>query len=747
MNLFKLNGTSFDYNVFGGGKGIDDTATPANNVQATVTGTSKVFMYGNTLTYPIYGGCNANGSSENTEVTILGGTLGKSFTSLPASLDNILFGGGKGKLTSVTGTTKVYVGTKTTTGEGETATTTYDGDANIYGNVYGGSENGGVSAVNVYLYKDVIHGNVFGGGYDTKAQDTNPSATTVNVELDGTAFDCFYGTDENKTPQTGQIFGGNNENGWPTGLSTVHVYKTVAYGTTNVRTADKTNTTYELAAVYGGGNKAKSDANAGTSVIIEGCDATSIASVYGGGNAAYVMNSSVTVKGTYEIGTVFGGGNGTVSAADVKGTATTVLNGGTIHDFYGGSNSQGTIGKYEGGVASGGTDITINDLNLDTDCSLKVDNIYGAGKNANVDGNISMTMGCLSDAYTIQNLYGGAQAADIKGGVTLTVTSGRFDRVFGGNNLSGTIGGDITVNIEETGCKPIIIGQLFGGGNQAAFDHNTQVNVKSCTSIGQVFGGGLGSTAVVKGNTEVNINTTVSDLNKDATNGVFAESTFSFTDEDNNSVTVTIPAHAKDKVGTIGYVYGGGYGANVEGNSEVYIGTSQTDANATYGVNIINNVYGGGYGAATNVLKNVEVTIGAAANTYSPQIGGNVYGGSALGTVNGTELTDTYHTYVTLNKGNVTGTVFGGGQGKEPSSATATDGTEAKVYGNAVVTLYGDFVTGGLFGGCDKYGTMHGTAKLDLLGGTVGTPFTTEIPTTGLPEIVFGGGLVLIPLW
>ena len=741
VNLFKLDGTSFDYNVFGGGKGIDDTATPANNVQATVTGTSKVFMYGNTLTYPIYGGCNANGSSENTEVTILGGTLGKSFTSLPASLDNILFGGGKGKLTSVTGTTKVYVGTKTTTGEGETATTTYDGDANIYGNVYGGSENGGVSAVNVYLYKDVIHGNVFGGGYDTKAQDTNPSATTVNVELDGTAFDCFYGTDENKTPQTGQIFGGNNENGWPTGLSTVHVYKTVAYGTTNVRTADKTNTTYELAAVYGGGNKAKSDANAGTSVIIEGCDATSIASVYGGGNAAYVMNSSVTVKGTYEIGTVFGGGNGTVSAADVKGTATTVLNGGTIHDFYGGSNSQGTIGKYEGGVASGGTDITINDLNLDTDCSLKVDNIYGAGKNANVDGNISMTMGCMSDAYTIQNLYGGAQAADIKGGVTLTVTSGRFDRVFGGNNLSGTIGGDITVNIEETGCKPIIIGQLFGGGNQAAFDHNTQVNVKSCTSIGQVFGGGLGSTAVVKGNTEVNINTTVSDLNKDATNGVFAESKFSFTDEDNNSVTVTIPAHAKDKVGTIGYVYGGGYGANVEGNSKVYIGTSQTDANATYGVNIINNVYGGGYGAATNVLKNVEVTIGAAANTYSPQIGGNVYGGSALGTVNGTELTDTYHTYVTLNKGNVTGTVFGGGQGKEPSSATATDGTEAKVYGNAVVTLYGDFVTGGLFGGCDKYGTMHGTAKLDLLGGIVGTPFDTTIPTTGLPEIVFGGGL------
>ena len=47
-----------------------------------------------------------------------------------------------------------------------------------------------------------------------------------------------------------------------------------------------------------------------TQVIIEGCDLTSIETVYGGGNAAAVPETNVTIKGAYEIGYLFGGGNG-----------------------------------------------------------------------------------------------------------------------------------------------------------------------------------------------------------------------------------------------------------------------------------------------------------------------------------------------------------------------------------------------------------------------------------------------------
>ncbi|MBQ5560696.1 MAG: hypothetical protein IIT46_13135, partial [Lachnospiraceae bacterium] len=57
--------------------------------------------------------------------------------------------------------------------------------------------------------------------------------------------------------------------------------------------------------------------------------------------------------------------------------------------------------------------------------------------------------------------------ADINDNVTLNLTNGTFKRVFGGNNVSGTIRGAITVNVEETGCRPVIIGELYGGGNQA----------------------------------------------------------------------------------------------------------------------------------------------------------------------------------------------------------------------------------------------------------------------------------------
>lgn len=81
--------------------------------------------------------------------------------------------------------------------------------------------------------------------------------------------------------------------------------------------------------------------------------------------------------------------------------------------------------------------------------------------------------------------------------------------------------GSITINVREEGCKPIVIGELYGGGNLAAYSvygYNADgsiiesgtkiykdpvVNVKSFTSIGNVFGGG--NEAEVTGNTNVNI--------------------------------------------------------------------------------------------------------------------------------------------------------------------------------------------------------------------------------------------------
>ena len=635
--------TTLTGHVFGGGMGkgtSDDT-------KATITTSATVNQYNITLAADkdIYGGCNVNGTAAATTVNLLGGST------------RDVFGGGLGQHTGVTYNVVVNVGTYDTTNG-------IQGNPTVTGNVYGGSAQGSVNNADaenatdtkttqttVHLYAGQVAGSVFGGGLGVKAVAADPEHGIEEVK--GVAANVYGNVlvdlnDHNGTCIVSQdIFGCNNYYGSPKGTPEVHIYKTVHLDGSTVTNADPIlgTGTYELRAVYGGGNEA-AFTGVTTNVVIETCD-PSIKTVYGGGNAADATNTSVLVKGAYEIGTVFGGGNGLVTPANVSGTATTVLNGGRIHDFYGGSNSKGTVGTYSNGVSTGGPVITIDDLFIkeNTGCTLQVDNIYGAGKNADVDGNISMTMGCLSDAFTIQNLYGGAQEADVKGGVRLTVTSGRFDRVFGGNNQSGTIGGDIKVNLEETGCKPLIIGQVFGGGNQADFDHNTTVNAKSFTSIGEIYGGG--NLANVAGSTNVNILTKKSDMNG-TDESVFAGNTVTI-----GGKSVVLPAHKKGDVGAIGYVYGGGFGAS------------------------------------TNVGQNVEVTIGSTTDATTPVITGDVYGGSALGTVNGTTADASKHTYVTLNKGTVTGSIYGGGLGSAEHAATVNGAVEVTVNGGKAANVFG----------------------------------------------------------
>ena len=246
-----------------------------------------------------------------------------------------------------------------------------------------------------------------------------------------------------------------------------------------------------------------------------------------------------------------------------------------------------------------------------------------------MEGGTNIDLGCITYLKTI---YGGAKKADVNGDISLTITSGHFDRVFGGNNLGGTISGTITVNIEETGCNPITIGELYGCGNQAPFGDASNpktptINVKSFTSIGRIFGGGLGNTAIVTGNPTVNINEVVGDHATVMTwpyhqttkveNGQTvpdAGKTITFSD----GTSVTMPTHESGKIGAIGTVFGGGNAAQVTGNTNVNVGTEATikytsdaasdpDRNVV-GVDIRGNVFGGGNKA--DVTGNTEVVVG-----------------------------------------------------------------------------------------------------------------------------------------
>ena len=330
----------------------------------------------------------------------------------------------------------------------------------------------------------------------------------------------------------------------------------------------------------------------------------------------------MTVNGTFEIGELFGGGNGKdalpsgdpnpganvgfIAYADDapnaqtpedratnygygSGQAAVNIYGGTIHRVFGGSNTKGNVRKTAvtmlEEVAEGGLPV----------CEFHVDEAYGGGKSALMDAEAKLLMACIPG---LEEVYGGAQAADIHDDVTLTITNGTFNRVFGGNNLSGTIDGSITVNVEEVGCRPIIIGELYGGGNLAAYsiygydDDGTpkttgenphkdpEINVKSFTSIGSIYGGGYGEPALMVGSPTVNINE-VADPESEAQNKSYVEDAQAkyYSDYPGETKTIAghsviLPSHAKGKMGSIYNVFGGGNAAKVMGSTTVNIGTT-----------------------------------------------------------------------------------------------------------------------------------------------------------------------------
>lgn len=513
---------------------------------------------------------------------------------------------------------------------------------------------------------------------------------------------------------------------------------------------------FDVQAVYGGGNLAAYNPQgpaAGLSngvynydyantqkyaeVIIDGCDRTSIGQVYGGGNAASTPATKVTVNGTYEIGELFGGGNGKdritfdglnysdnpganvgfYDYSDVEnetwcdtkeernpddsehfddrfrdyiyGTGKAEVNifGGTVHHVFGGSNTKGNVRK---------TALTLLEEKEDNGtvcCDFQVDEAYGGGKSAPMDAEAKLLMACIPG---LKAAYGGAQAADVQDNVTLTITNGTFEQVFGGNNISGTIRGSITVNVEETGCRPIIIGELYGGGNLAGYsvygykkvkkpmtENNVttmvdfwepigkddgddlsggrkygepEVNVKAFTSIGNVYGGGYGESAVMVGDPTVNIN---------VAKGEKASETAAVIGYDEDSDTwnemavkdgaivakgtadsYPIPYHKSDAIGAINNVFGGGNAARVVGKTKVNIGTKIGDfeymaVHVDVGADLPASTYytydktNSRYVLATDTTAQEGTTYYKKYEVKGVDIRGNVYGGGNEAEVTG----------------------------------------------------------------------------------------------------------------
>ncbi|MBO5847530.1 MAG: hypothetical protein J6Q71_08420, partial [Bacteroidales bacterium] len=239
--------------------------------------------------------------------------------------------------------------------------------------------------------------------------------------------------------------------------------------------------------------------------------------------------------------------------ADVNGDVSVTIYGGTIGKVFGGSNTLGNI--------TGGINLTIN---KEGECLMQIDEVYGGGNEAAGNAGV-ITIGCTGgEDEGIGDVYGGANAADINSDITLNITGGNINNVFGGNNTSGNISGTIVVNVENTGACGLNVNNVYGAGNKAAYGSDgdrkgnfPQVNIKSGIINENVYGGGLGESAVVYGNPQVRMTGA-----------------------------------------RVGNIFGGGNAAEVKGNTNVNI----------TGGNVLHNVYGGGNQA--NVTGQTNVVIG-----------------------------------------------------------------------------------------------------------------------------------------
>ena len=727
-------------NVFGGGKGDPSDTTEGT---AQVNGNPEVVIgdvtdasYCAVVTGNVYGGGDAAKVNGNTKVTynddnsastvanVFGGG-NKAGVTGTADVDMILgtvtaglYGGCNDKGTVVGNiTVDVTGGTIGATGEGNSA--------NVHGGGYGnntstaGHVDVAINGTSVIIYGDVYGGSALGNVNDAATDETNVILTSGTIHGDlygGGLGDANHAAAVNGKVQvtvnggtvTGAVYGCNNVNGAPQSTVNVDIYNT-----------DQPESGYALGAVFGGGNRAAY--NGKPVVKVHNCD-NKIEYIYGGGNAANVLATDVTIYGGNTIGNVFGGCYG----ANVTGEAGTDVKiyGGTILKVFGGNNHSGTI--------AGTLNVTVDkqgdsdENGTSTACDMHITEVYGGGNLAASHAG-SIAVNCTGgEGEGIEYLYGGANDADVTGPIVLDIIDGRIQNVFGGNNTGHAVSGGITVNInEEASPCGWYIGNVFGGGNHATYAGTPDVNVINGTVSLNVYGGG-NEAGVGGGDVSMTGGTVLGNIYGGCnTSGVV-----------NGNIAVEV------KGGTIG---------------------SQTNLNNE----ITSNVFGGGYGEATSTTGDVTVTVTRASGDdapAAPTIYGDVYGGSALGTVNddGNDKT-TVHildgilvTKVGTENGFPSytgGNVYGGGLGEAGAANVAKGQVNGQVFvniGSGVMDTNDPRFTSSTSGNATIQGNIYGCNN------TNGSPQQNVVVnvyqtahTSGVDEVddegyalanVFGGG-------
>ena len=630
VNVNVLGGT-IDNSVYGGGQG---GYVSSDSVGTFVSGNVNVVIGDDSVeTTPViyqnvYGGSalgSVGGYENSTEVS----SYNTMVTVNKALIDGSVFGGGQGD-TSFT----PYV-------MGNVDVIINGGDIN---NVFGGNDAAGMpnGYVKVYLNGGNVN-NTYGGGNQT-------GVTTTNVYLQGGYSTNIFGgsnisgdvTTSNIHTTSGSattIYGGNNQGGVTTtsnivvdgaNIGTIYGGGDRANTTTSNVSINKTQN--EIANVFGGGNAASVvDSN----VIVK---AGMIGNIYGGSNmSGDVTNSNIDILKENITNDSSVSANVTWVAADTESWQSTtyptiaqvtvtlsnntessldvwdlVMNipNSSIYSNYSNSDivSQNGIylvnqvNRYYGvnQIASGGSysfnfevlsmsskedfDIsyvfTSGDYRYEKAQSITITNVYGGnnqgGKTTNVDINAT--------AGTITNVYGGGNEAITGLSKVYLEDVVVKNEVYGGGNQAA-LEGSTNVDIINSSIK----GNVFGGGNAGSVAGNTDLYVSDSSVLGSVYAGGNGVTAVVVGNTLLNVDGTTT-VSRHVFGGGNAAATG--IESVNNSASVVNIAGAT----ILGNVYGGANTSVLYGTTNLNIGYETIGNTSLKKNNIVikGTVFGGG---------------------------------------------------------------------------------------------------------------------------------------------------------
>ena len=760
-------------NVYGGANAADVTTNTTvnmttgkvtnlfggNNITGNINGTATVNLVGGDVTN-VFGGSNGDyGCNDGARYT--GGEhVGEQLPTVANTIVNVNVAGTMG---SESNPISIYGGGNMapvgSAGSGSTSVVLNTG--NIIGSAFAGgrmADVNGFATITTPSTSTIHITNVFGGNdisgtinaRDARGYNSIGDATPSQVAL--TAANAASYVKIEGTPTIENVYGGGNGDYDYDGTA---VYKKGSDHTDANKLSGQCATSYTKPEL----NAAFVDINlsAGGSVV----------NSFGGGNAADVRSAITHINGNDN------GTHGSIAQAYAGGNAATVTYSAEI--LLNAKPNTSDDEDHNVTTIFGGNNLA--NMNIIPNVRLvegRVETVYGGGNKGNmladevVNGiehkstHIEITS---PDIEVTGAVYGGCNAADVAKGTYVNVSSGKVNKLFGGNDVSGdakhayvmihdTIINDVTVRPE--------IGTIFGGSNgmyeyhEVTIDGNTttyvypfgttsfepngylaigsraycdsaEVRVYGGIINGNIYGGGLagnGSDTYL----EIGDNTDKAPLVQGTIFGAGCGNFNAINDcgvshLGNISGLSITDVRRLDPTSNSNEIYGGGHAGDVH-NTQLTIYSSVQKK--------FNTIYGGGYagditGKATTNVEGSNVS----GNTADVVYGGNNYGGW----VNNTELNIYNGTY---------DWIYGAGNGeykyrdiyRQEVCASDNDTIGYKVWehpcvvpysNNIVLNLYNPTVNNNVYGG-GNLGVVGKDYTSEVNNASDGSNFVTNTP-------------------